>query len=154
MRYNDNYAHASVNAPQSDLATSRDYFMRRLKEVSSTLGDLAEKFNLHVDNTPKNFKDLIDAIKNDKFTLDPKVVKKFEALDDNDEDGKKYWFNMTYGIIWDGPKADQKGYEEAMEELSKAEDSARDAIMAAANAGDMKAAVEAFAAWTPTVGNA
>lgn len=150
MRYNDNYASASaiVSTAKSDMATSRDYFLNRLAAAEYPKdAELVKMFNLNVDNSPKNYKQLIDAIKGGKYTINKQVEKAFEA---SEEDGKDIYWGATHGIIWDGPQADYEGYEKASEEKSKQETIARDAIMAAATAGDMKAAVEAFEAWMPT----
>lgn len=150
MRYNDNYASATANVstPKSDTATSRDYFLKRLEGAMYPKREgFMDLFNLNIDNQPKNYKDLIAAIKDGKYTIDKKVEKRFEASDEDNG----WYFGSLHGIIWDGPKQDYEGYRKALEELKKQDTAARDAIMAAATAGDMKAAVDAFEAWTPTV---
>jgi predicted nucleic acid-binding protein len=150
MRYNDNYAHASVTAPQSDTAVTRDYLNGRLVQAFG----LKERefhtiFNLYVDNTPKTYKEMIDAIKNDKFKIDPKVERRLaDAEDDKDEDSFRFYGPMS-GIIWDGPQPDRKGYEAACTEMDKQYRKANDAVMVK-SAEDGLAAIEAFEAWLPT----
>ena len=149
MRYNHNYACASVTAPQSDTATSRNYLVDRLGNARyPKLSELREFFNLRVDNTPKTYKELIDAIKNDKFTIDKRVAAKLEAREEDDEDSFTF-DGALYGIIWDGPQADFKGYEAAEGEMTKQFTKAKDVVMVK-SAEDGLAAIEAFEAWLPT----
>lgn len=144
MRYNDNYACTSVSAPQSDTQTQRDYFIARLNQADRAKAQqLVGVFNLYVDNSPKTYKDLIDAIKGDKYTIDAKIA---ECLECEDYEG---YSGSFFGIIWDGPKADPEGYASASVEKNRQCVAAKDAIMAGDAAG-MKAAVEAFEAWMPS----
>lgn len=151
MRYNDNYASASasVQAPQSDIAIQRDYLLSRLakakypKEV-----ELEKTFNLYVDNTPTNYQELIAAIKGGTYTIDPKIAAKFAA----DPDDYRYSGSM-YGIVWDGPQPDRKGYDAALAALALQQVAARDTIMVSEVAAGL-AALQAFEAWLPTTATA
>ena len=147
MRYNDNYAHASVTAPKSDAAVQREYLLERLDSAYyPKVSSFETLFNLYVDNSPKTYKQLIDAIKNGKYTIDPKVEKRLAAAEE--ENGARYWHSMIQGIIWDGPQPDQKGYEKALEDLRLESTKARDIIMTGDAAAGL-AALQAFEAWTP-----
>ncbi len=113
MRYNDNsaYATASVATQPTDASVTRDYLSNRLAKADYPKGrELRELFNLYVDNSPKTYKDLIDAIKNDKFSLDDEVIK--NVADTEEEVG----YGPFYGIIWNGPQPDKKGYYAALKE--------------------------------------
>lgn len=151
MRYNDNYASASatLTAPKSDAAVQREYFTKRLDSAGMEQSDkMSKTFNLSARLGPKNFAELIDMIKNDKFKINKKAQNKLDELT-ADGNPDAWYYDATYGIDWDGPKADYKGYEAALVDLEKQLTSARDTIMSG-DAAAMKAAVEAFEAWTPT----
>lgn len=150
MRYNDNYASASVNtvAVKSDAASQREYFSDRLQSAFYPKQKELEKlFNLYVDNTPPNYKQLIDAIKNDKFKVDPKAVKQLELI--NEDDGAEYFWGPLHGIIFDGPQRDPKGFSLAYEEMKKQKTVAQDTIVAGDAAAGLKA-LQDFEAWLPT----
>lgn len=127
-----------------------EYLSRRIDDVYYKLwNSLPEKFNLHRDNTPKNYKELIDAIKNDKFKLDGKRIKHFiNEEEDEDEFDGIYPCGPFDGIIWDGPQPDQKGYDAAVESLQKARTRALDIIKTSPAADGLKALQE-FQKWTP-----
>lgn len=123
-----------------------DYLSRRVDDVYRELrSPLAEKFNLYKDNAPRTYKELIDAIKNDKFKLNEKRIKLFDQ--DDDDDGC-YPYGPFDGIIWDGPQPDQKGYEAACESLVKARIRALDIIRTSPAADGLKALQE-LEKWTP-----
>lgn len=127
-----------------------DYLSRRVDEVYRDLrSPLSEKFNLYKDNAPRTYKDLIDAIKNDKFKLNEKRIKHF-INEEEDEDEFDSWYpNSPFdGIIWDGPQPDQKGYDAAVESLQKARTRALDIIKTAPAADGLKALQE-LEKWTP-----
>lgn len=128
-----------------------DYLSCRVDDVYRELrSPLTEKFNLYKDNAPRTYKELIDAIKNDKFKLNEKRIKALEARAEDDEDDD---WDCTYrspfdGIIWDGPQPDHKGYETAIESLRKARTRALDIIKTSPAADGLKALQE-FEKWTP-----
>ena len=62
---------------------TRDYLVRRLEVVGYELErKLPDQFNLYVNNTPKTYKELIDAIKNDKFKLNKHIAERLEDIED------------------------------------------------------------------------
>lgn len=157
MRYNDNYASASVQTvtPKSDAQVGREYLLNRLEAASYPKRSSFEKmFNLYVSNEPKNFQEVIDRIKNDKFKINKKVQKKLDALkadaDETGADDFPWYHGWSYGIEWDGPKADFAGYEQALSDCDAEQTKARDIIMTSDNAAGLKA-LQDFEAWTPTV---
>lgn len=129
-----------------------DYLSRRVDDVYRELkSPLAEKFNIYKDNAPRTYKELIDAIKNDKFKLNEKRIKAMEARAEDDEDDCwdcPYYCGPFDGIIWDGPQPDQKGYEVALDSLQKARIRALDIIKTSPPADGLKALQE-FQKWTP-----
>lgn len=153
MRYNDNYASASANVTtvQSDAAVQRDYLLNRLSKAQYPKEQSFTKlFNLYVDNTPKTYKELIDAIKNDKFTLDPKAVKKVDKFSDEDNEYPEGFnpFGAFFGIVWEGLTPDPEGYQAAVKELCKQATAAKDIIMTGDAADGLKA-LQDFEAWLP-----
>lgn len=150
MCYNDNYASASANVTtvQSDTATQRDYLLSRLAKADYPKHqELANLFNLYVDNTPKTYKELIDIIKNDKFTIDKKVEKALELNEETSDEERWYW-GPTHGIIWAGVQPDRDGYNTAEKEKGKQFTAARDIIMTGDAAAGLKA-LQDFEAWLP-----
>lgn len=140
----------SAPAQKSDVQVSRDYLVDRLDSYSFEYGQMLKFrgiFNLGVDNTPQNFKDLIAAITGGKYTIDPKAQAKLDA---NDADGSDFfeYRGPFYGIIWDGPKADVAGYHAAEAEFHVQKKKAKGIVMTGTPA-DGLAAVEAFEAWMP-----
>lgn len=122
-----------------------EYLTRRTMEVFRELrSPLADKYNLYKDNTPKTCKELIDTIKNDKFTLDEKRIKLLEA----DEDEEVYRRGPFDGIIWGGPQPDWDGYNAACEKLAKAREATLDIINTSPSSEGLKALRE-FQKWTP-----
>lgn len=153
MRYNDNYASASatVAAQPSDTSVTRDYLLKRLASADYPKNrKIIELFNLDVDNSPKTYQQLIDAIKNGTYTLDPKRTAKVdEAVADHEKQDCEYYGSVFDGIIWGGPQPDKKGYTAAKEEQNKQYTAAKDTIMVGDAAAGL-AALQAFEAWTPT----
>lgn len=124
-----------------------DYLSRRVDEVYRDLrSPLTEKFNLYKDNAPRTYKELIDAIKNDKFKLNEKRIKLFDTEDD--DGGLFFPFGPFDGIIWDGPQPDKKGFAAALDSLHKARIRALDIIKTSPAADGLKALQE-FDKWTP-----
>ena len=89
---------------------------------------------------------LIERIKKGDYTLDEDVLK--ETVDSGEFDDD-YNFGETYGIIWNGPKPDYKGYDKAVIERQEAYKAAKDTIWVK-SPEDGLAAVEAFKDWKPT----
>jgi hypothetical protein len=148
MRYNETNAYASVSAPKSDIAIQRDFLLSQLADAWYPKERELEKFfNLYVDNTPKTYKEMIEAIKNGKYTIDPKAAKQIEA-DEDDEDDFRCW-GPLFGIVWDGPQPDREGYTKARAEACKQKIAAERTIMTADGTAGL-AALQAFEAWLPT----
>lgn len=156
MRIENTSATAYVTAPKSDDATSRGYLLSRLSLYDGwrnpKLRELSELFNLGEDGRPKTHLQLIDAIKNDKFSLDDKVVKRLKRLqDDLGEDDEDFLdgYGPFYGIVFTGfPQSDRKGYDAAVKELEALTKATKDTIMVKSPA-DGLAALQALEAWTP-----
>lgn len=150
MRYNEISATANVTAPKSDEAIQREYLLDRLQSAHyPKIHSMVEHFNLHVNNTPKTYKELIDTIKKGKYTLDEKITKKIDAQEDDDSDDcDVYYDGPFYGIVWDGPQPDRKGYMTALEEINKMYQAAKDTIMVSDAAEGLKA-IQKFEAWMP-----
>jgi hypothetical protein len=150
MRYNETTSYASVSAPKSDIAIQRDFLLSQLADAWYPKERELEKFfNLYVDNTPKTYKEMIEAIKNDKFTIDPKAKKVVEMDEDEDDDFGPCFHGPLYGIIWDGPQPDRDGYAKARDEARKQKTAAERVIMTADGTAGL-AALQAFEAWMPT----
>lgn len=145
MRYNDNYASASatVATAESDTSVQRSYLLKRLSNAEYSKRDELQKlFNLYVDNTPKNYKDLIAIITAGTYTIDKKIEQQV-----SDDDFENYT-GPLYGIIWPGPVADWDGFHAASLEQTKQTTAARDVIMTSDAAAGLTA-LQAFEAWLP-----
>lgn len=146
--YNDAYASASVTTTKSDTSTQRDYLLSRLERAwDPKETELIKLFNLNVDNKPTTFKELVAAIKDGKFKVDPKIEKKLDAVE---ADEYEWFYGPLYGIIFDGPEPDFDGYRASIAEVRKQQIAAYDTIMTADAADGLKA-LQAFEAWTPQV---
>lgn len=152
-RFNEVYANAVIAAPTSDTATQRDYLLSRLSNAAyPKYNELDKLFHRFVDNTPKTYKDLIDAIKNDKFTIDAKIAKRVDAAADAERDEDECNYNYRgpfYGIVWAGDQFDDKAWLAARNESEKQQRAAKDIIMTGDAAAGL-AALQAFEAWLPT----
>lgn len=159
MRYETTTANAVITAAKSDEAIQREYLSERLRGMTSSWSnpkyrELRELFNIDVDNTPKTAKQLLDAIQGGKFKVDEKKLKKAEAYfngdDDFDDDcACEYPRGVWYGITFDGPQPDHKGYDKALNDYEKAVQDTRDIIMISPPA-DGLAALKALENWQPT----
>lgn len=131
---------------KTEAAAQRDYLNGRLREVTwAKEKALEDAYNMHVDPRPKNYKDLIDAIKNDKFTLDTKRTKKIDSMIESD---------LTFGIFgcFDGilfhGGPDDAGYEAAFKDMEVKRRATKDIIMSGVYADGLKA-LQDFEAWMP-----
>ena len=127
--------------------TERDYLRRELTNVSYAKEDeLAKMFRIHNLDTPQTYKDLIDAIKNGKYTLDEKVTKKVDAY--IEEHGRSGW-GPFYGIKFNLDNApDYDGFHKAIAERNRQRTIAERIIMTGDAAAGLKA-LQDFEAWTP-----
>lgn len=125
----------------------RRYLRDRVYTVSSQkVNDAAETFHIHDDGMPRTYAELIDFIKNDKFTLD---AKKTARVDENLVDGSSM-YGVYYGIDWTGRLVkDQAGYDAVYKENAKRFTAAHDIIMTQDNVAGLKA-LQDYEAWTPT----
>ncbi len=147
-------ASAAIVNPQTETDKQRDYLLSRLDDVfhdRNTTFDLRKMFHLDVDNRPKDGKELIERIKKGDFTIDEKQFKNREDFINGEEIDDDDWFgkNPLFGIVWNGPKADSKGYHAALKEREEAYKAAKDTIWVK-SPEDGLAAVEAFKDWKPT----
>lgn len=131
----------------NEIEASRKYLNNRVQSVFWTKRNaIATQFRIHNSDTPRTYKELIDAIKNDKFTLD---AKRTAAIDEYvaDED----WYGNAFdGIKFNLPTApDRDGYKAAADALEKAKTATYDVIATADPAAGLKA-LQDFEAWTFT----
>jgi len=152
MRSIETYANATVTAPKSEESIQREYLLDRLMSAYyPKTREMVKVFNLHVDNTPKTYKELIEAIKKGKYTLDEKITKRIDDKIEDMDDDECYCGDHGspfYGIIWDGPQPDQKGYEAAIKDIDKMYRAVKDTIMVSDAAEGLKA-LQKFEAWMP-----
>lgn len=157
MRIENTTATAYITAPKSDDATSRDYLLNRLERLNHWSnpkdGELRKLFNMDATEQPETYQQLIDAIKGDKFTLDPKKVQRLkdieDGLDGEGPDLSDYGYGPFYAMVFtDLPKTDKKGYGAAHKEYDKLKIATKDTIMVASPADGLKA-LQALEAWLP-----
>ena len=158
----------SIEAGATEAATQRAYLTKRLDSLIRSFDygekyrEIRKQFNIDAPTAPKNFREMLAAIKDDKYTIDPKVEKRLDRhLEDvasceyYDSDCEydfddRYYFGMTEGIIWtDFPKADFKAFTAAIETAKKKSQDVKDAI-AIMDPKDALEALKAFEAWMPT----
>lgn len=152
----------SIEAGATEAATQREYLLKRLDKIERSFAygpkwhAIREIFGYGKAEGPRNFKELIDAIKNGKYTIDPKVEKRLarhlEAAADGeyDLDGDDYYFGMTEGIKWtDFPGPDYEGMRAANEAVDAKAKEVKDAIMIQ-DPKDALADLQAFENWMPT----
>lgn len=138
------------NNPMTDTEISRSYLTQRLEAVSRTKrNELPSIFNLYASTAPKSYKELIDWVKNDKFKLDAKMVKRIDAS--IDENGGDYYGSFLDGIIFTGAAKvpDNDGFNAAEKERVLKAQAVKDVIYTADAATALKA-LQDFEAWTPT----
>lgn len=154
--YANNTTIASVQAAPAPEAIQRKYLSDRAYDIKrGHLEALRQEFNYYNSNDkPTTYKELIDAIKNDKFTLDEKLTKRVDRAAAEDEDDE--YFDDYFGYtVWTGikftdfPGYDYKGFDAASkalrDEFTKIEDTI--AIM---DPKDALAALQEFEKWTYT----
>lgn len=129
----------------NETEASRKYLNGRLQDTRYALRAVLDKqFNISASSQPNNYKQLIDAIKNDNYTLN---AKRTAQIDPVIADGD-YYGSPFDGITWTYPGLpDFVGYTAAEKALEKAATVAKDTV----NTGDAAAglaALQAFEAWT------
>lgn len=129
--------------------TERTYLNNRLNDVRYDHMDRnAVDFRIHNSDQPRTYKELIDAIKNDKYTLDTKATAKVDEAMEDQNRAYSPWGPM-FGIKFDIPTApDHDGWKKADTALTKAYTAAKDIINTADAAAGLKA-LQDFEAWTP-----
>lgn len=145
----------------SESKEQRQYLLRRFEDITraewredSRVALLRDMFNIHAPIAPKTSKELLDAMKNGKYTVDQAKVDaqtKFFAAEGDDRDD--LWSedinDRYYGITFtDLPVADMKGYNAAYEAYRKLVQDTRDSIMIGTPAEGL-AALRAFELWMP-----
>lgn len=133
--------------------SERDYLARRL-ETAKWNKAYADVFNINAPLVPSTYKSLIDAIQNNKFTLDTKLTNRVDEviaeLDEDDRNTSYNGYGPLYGIVFtDLPKADVKGYEAANKENGRQFTMARDIVMTQDSTAGLKA-LQDYEAWMPT----
>ena len=131
----------------------RDYLLDRARKVLRQLdNNLFTMFGRFKKDRPETAQQLIDAIKNGKYTLDEKKLKYLEAqsdlyeYDDIDECG----YGPFYGINFtDFPGFDRDGHSKAEKELEAAFTALKD-IIAIKSGDDALTALQAFEKWEPS----
>jgi hypothetical protein len=129
-----------VEHTKTDFGTQRSYAATRLGDLYSKLNSgLIKQFGLVNDEPPRSFEDLLARIQAGKYVF---------------PEDKKTKSIGVYGVMdyiqWRDPavKEDQAGYDAAIEKLSAAYNDAQDNMALASDAAGVKAAVDAFKAWT------
>lgn len=138
-----------INKEEEDSMTTnneRTYLNNRSNDVFYAHRDtIADKFRINNSDQPKTYKELIDAIKNDKYTIDEKMAKRVDVAA---EDGGYIPWGNTCGIKFNLPTApDWDGHSKAAAELEKARTVAKDIINTQDAAAGLKA-LQDFEAWT------
>lgn len=158
-------ASANVEA-KSDLQIQREYLLGRLEDSTKYYGDtttavrtrLSKQFHLNGPTRPASAKDLIEAIKNDRFEIDKKEMARlqndFEEWGNEDyedfETFARYHGGPFFGLNFlDYPKPDRKAFDAAIEEFSKATQAAKDIVMIGTPEAGL-AAIVALESWQPT----
>lgn len=148
---------ATIHTAESPETSQREYLFNRAKYVNSRIErDIRTAFNYYdPKDKPQTYKQLIDAIKNDKFTLDETLTKRVDRATSEDEDDEDYFDNFFHytpftGIKFtDFPGFDAKGYEAAKEALYKEYTKLQDTIKIM-DPKDGLAALQKFEGWTYT----
>ena len=131
---------------KTDETVKRDYLCGRINDLRYTKrADLQEVFNLYKDSRPRTYKELIEYIKEGKYTLDENRTKVIDANAENED-----FYNDPFdGIKFTArPSSDWEGFNAAMKDYEKEQQKAKDAVMS----GDYDkglAAIQALEAWTP-----
>lgn len=100
-------ANTSITSTTNIEATQRDYLVSRLRNIKRELRrGLENQFHLYAQAAPKSAKALVEAIKNDEFSFDEKLLSR------TDEDELRYYNNL-YGIIWGKDTPDRDGFRKA-----------------------------------------
>lgn len=136
----------SVNDPHT-------YLKQRIREVYYNHRDTNTKtFHIHDFTGPRTYAELIEWVKNGKYTLDAKATAKVDA---SALAGDFYQFSLFDGIVWNGRgfTSDYDGYKAAEKDLTKAMTAAVDIVVTGDPAAGL-AALQAFETWTPTVATA
>lgn len=127
-------------------ATERAHLNARVREITwQKEVSFCDLFKMNADPTPKSYKELIAAITGGKYTLDAKRVKKIDAAL---EDNRNIWCGPFDGIVFEGDKPDRDGYTNAITELQKRSQAARDTIATLTPDLGLKA-LQDLEAWTP-----
>lgn len=143
---------------KTEAQVKTDYLLRRLDDANySASRKFRAAFGWDAPTTPRTYKELIDAIKNDKFTINEKRAKDIdedfaEYLEERGTNGGgDYWYaNPFDGLKFtDFPGYDAAGYEIARKELAKKHQETKDAIMVFPADQALKA-LKAFEDWTPS----
>lgn len=126
--------------------SERSYLQSRISNIRYGKSFRA-LFNIDANPYPQTYKDLIDWIKADKFTLD---TKKTARIDLAVADGE------FFGSVFDGidftalPTPDRTGYDKAVKDDLAQYQAALDVIMTSDATAGLKA-LNDYAAWLPTV---
>lgn len=126
----------------------RRYLRDRVFSTSSQkLCDAIATFHISDDGEPRTYAELIDFIKNDKFTLD---AKKTALVDVSVLDHGYSRYGLCCGINWTGRVVkDQAGYDAFNTANSKKIQDTLDVVMTQDNVAGLKA-LQDYEAWTPT----
>lgn len=140
-------ASATIVNPQTETDKQREYLLQRLKDIYYSgliRHDLRAMFHIDVNNSPKNFKELIEKIEKKQYKIDKHAAERIE-----DEDFEHDFWGPFDGIIWDGPKADYDAYAKADREREDAYNAAKDQIWINTPQDALKA-IEDFKNWKPS----
>lgn len=129
----------------------KTYLNDRARNVFySLIEKLNKQFFISDEDAPKTLADLKDRIANGKFIIGSDDGEMIGANDWDDEENKPSW-NIYSAIRWRDPakKADFKGKEAAVNELSKKHTATKDQIMIGTPADGLKA-LQDLEAWVPS----
>lgn len=134
-------------------SAQREYLRERVNRLYRDFrSDLHSMFGRYAPANPKTAQQLIDAIKNGKYELDEKKIKRMEAeADEFDYDGiEDFGYGPFFGLKFtDYPGFDSDGYDKASKELADAHTALMD-IIAIKSADDALTALQAFEKWEPS----
>jgi hypothetical protein len=129
----------------NEIEASRRYLNDRVQSIFYDKRDaFAKQFNINGRLIPSTYKELIDAIKNDKYTLDTKRTSQIDSWAEDDE----FYGSPIDGITFKLDNApDCDGYDAAVKAAEKAKIAAKDVINTGSAADGLKA-LQDFEAWT------
>jgi hypothetical protein len=114
-----NISTAAISNPIPTDQKQRDYLIERLYNIKcAKASEFYTFFKLDPVEGPKTFREFVEKIKSDDFTMDEKRL-----------DQKMSTYSMLDYVRWTKEKPDQAGYDKALAELNKAVQATKDLIV-------------------------